>query len=195
MHKVTNIVIDDFPEGMDTWQREFYQRNQIRTGVMKLALNDDDIVMFSDVDEIPDSDTLQQLKQTGLNEIHHLRQHLYYYNIENKCISIDWFGPKIMSYRDFVRINDLHAVRITSYYPWIDRGGWHLSYFGGIDSIVKKLQDFSHQEYNNSNYINDNLLNLVNDGKDLFYRNDILFQYIPIENNTYRPKNYTMLIK
>jgi beta-1,4-mannosyl-glycoprotein beta-1,4-N-acetylglucosaminyltransferase len=194
IHKIINVVIEDFPENLGIWQREFYQRNQIRAGVLNLDLNNDDIIVFGDADEIPDSDTLQQLKQTGLSGIHRLSQHLYYYNIENKCTT-DWYGQKIMTYRDFIHTNDLHACRIAMHYPLINRGGWHLSYFGGVDSIIKKLQDFSHQEYNNSNYINDNLHNLVNSGKDLFYRTDVSYEHIPIENNTYLPKNYAMLMK
>jgi hypothetical protein len=194
LHKVTNIVIEEFPTNIDTWSREYYQRNQIRTGVMQLNLNEDDIVMFSDADEIPDSDTIHQLKQTGLTGIHQLHQHLYYYTIENRCMSTNWTGHKIMPYSEFVNIPDLHSCRITNY-PVIDNGGWHISYFGGVDRIIKKLQDFSHQEFNNSTYINDNLHKLVNEGKDLFHRNNVLFEHIPIENNTYRPNNYKMLIK
>jgi beta-1,4-mannosyl-glycoprotein beta-1,4-N-acetylglucosaminyltransferase len=194
MHKVTNVIIEEFPNNIGNWDREYYQRNQIRTGVMQLDLTDEDIVMFGDADEIPDSETLQQLKQSGLSGIHQFCQHLYYYNIKNRCMATDWFGHKIMPYRNFLQVDDLHKCRI-SYCPVIEKGGWHLSYFGGVEFIVKKIQDFSHQELNNSNYINDNLHTLVSEGKDLFHRAEMIFEHIEPENNTYLPKNYTMLIK
>jgi len=31
-------------------------------------------------------------------------------------------------------------------------GGWHLSYFGDINFIKNKINNFAHQEFNNNNF-------------------------------------------
>ena len=49
--KIIHVRIDSFPSGHDAWWNENYQRNAIMQG-LKCA-KDDDIVMISDLDEIP----------------------------------------------------------------------------------------------------------------------------------------------
>jgi beta-1,4-mannosyl-glycoprotein beta-1,4-N-acetylglucosaminyltransferase len=57
-HKIIHIVVDEHPEFKnkkdavgDVWEYEVYQRNQIIKGLEKA--DDNDVVMISDVDEIP----------------------------------------------------------------------------------------------------------------------------------------------
>jgi beta-1,4-mannosyl-glycoprotein beta-1,4-N-acetylglucosaminyltransferase len=57
----------------------------------------------------------------------------------------------------------------------IDNGGWHFSFLGGAEQIVKKIESFSHTEYNNELFKDSlKIEELINSGKDIFNRG---FQY------------------
>lgn len=51
------------------WEREEYQRNSISQGVLNLNLKDTDLVLISDLDEIPNKDILIDLKINQENTI------------------------------------------------------------------------------------------------------------------------------
>jgi beta-1,4-mannosyl-glycoprotein beta-1,4-N-acetylglucosaminyltransferase len=77
--------------------------------------------------------------------------------------------------------------------PIIKDGGWHLSYFGDINFIIKKIDSFSHQEYNNSNYTNtSSLQDKIKNGINLL--NDTRLVYIPIEENTNLPYKHDVFL-
>ena len=49
--KIIHLLIENFPKNYSNWERENYQRNYIANGLNTLL--DDDLVMISDIDEIP----------------------------------------------------------------------------------------------------------------------------------------------
>ena len=63
--KIINVVIDmpykkpsiDYSK-KEQWENEYFQRNSIEIGLKQLQLNQNDYIMISDVDEIPDPVTL-----------------------------------------------------------------------------------------------------------------------------------------
>ena len=70
---------------------------------------------------------------------------------------------------------------------------WHLTYFMSVDEIIKKVESFSHQEYNTKEILNpERLRELIKEGKDIFpgrIENNLFFQ-LPIQHNKFLPKNY-----
>ena len=46
----------------EQWMNERYQRDCIKNGLDKLAINNEDYIIISDLDEIPDPRTLNQIK-------------------------------------------------------------------------------------------------------------------------------------
>ena len=55
--------------------------------------------------------------------------------------------------------------------PTIDDGGWHFSYIGGAKRVIEKINTFSHQELNSSEFKNENkIIKLIKEGKDIFER-------------------------
>jgi beta-1,4-mannosyl-glycoprotein beta-1,4-N-acetylglucosaminyltransferase len=74
--RIIHIVVDDFPFTEPTkeqvWKNEKFQRNCIQRGLDQLTLNDNDILIFSDVDEIPDPNTLKSLKTFHFEDIYSL---------------------------------------------------------------------------------------------------------------------------
>ena len=193
--RIIYIVVDDlpFPEPTESevWKNEKFQRNCISRGIEKLKVNDNDILIFSDIDEIPDPRTLNLLKTFNFDCIYSLEQDLYYYNIESK-LDINWYNAKVTTFKIYKNCNlSIDDIRWQQF-NFIKQGGWHLSYFGDTNFIKNKIQNFSHQEYNNLEILN-SIDSNVSNGLDLFRRYQI--QKIPIHLNKYLPPNLTLSTK
>ena len=53
----------------------------------------------------------------------------------------------------------------------LDEAGWHFSYLGGIDEIVKKVKSFSHEEFDTTEFLDENVLKKrLLEGDDIFGR-------------------------
>ena len=187
-NNIIHIIIDDFPFIEPTkeqvWVNEKFQRNCITRGLERLMLKDSDILIFSDVDEIPDPKTI---KRANIDSIYSLEQDFYYYNLES-MIMHKWYKSKITDYRNFKNLLlSIDEIRCGNY-PCIKRGGWHLSYFGTPESISNKIKNFSHQEYNLPEYTDISTISYRIENKlDLFLRP---FDSIGSPNKDYLPPNF-----
>ena len=134
--KIIHIIVDDFKyteHNIDVsksqqWINEKHQRNCLARGFSQIEHFDYFIV--SDVDEIPDPETLHLIK-TGIKDIPQacqFEQDFYYYNIESKMDHL-WYFSKIINYQWFLttafKLDDIRFQLLQT----IPRGGWHLSYF------------------------------------------------------------------
>jgi beta-1,4-mannosyl-glycoprotein beta-1,4-N-acetylglucosaminyltransferase len=195
LHKIVHIVMNDLPcEQTWTWTRETGQRNAIWRGVPQLGLKLDDIFMWMDVDEIPDSDQVAALKANGLPEgIHCFSMDMYYYNLTCKSPN-QWTHAKVSEFGALGPSPDLSALRTTGGFPALPRGGWHLSYFGDAEFIRNKLQSFAHDEFNNPYFTDLGRISArIETGTDLFDRSYVSWTHVPIETNTYMPKNRKLI--
>jgi beta-1,4-mannosyl-glycoprotein beta-1,4-N-acetylglucosaminyltransferase len=200
LHKIIHIVVD-LPYNFETinikkneqWTNEKFQRNCIQNGLeqIKDTLNDNDHIIIADVDEIPDPNILNDIKNNIINNtLSVLEQDFYYYNLNSKKIQ-KWYHCKIINYKKYKELNktceDIRFLNGTI----VKNGGWHLSYFGDISFIKNKLENFSHQEYNFNRYTDVNKIqNNINSNLDLFGRNNENLIKIDIKNNLYLPPLY-----
>ena len=168
-YNIVHVVVDTLYHNAtneQVWLNEKYQRNCISTGLQKIEIHDDDFIIISDVDEIPDPETLKNIKiSSGQFE-----QDFYYYNMDS-MMDHRWYYSKILTYRVYcslkLSIDDIRNRRFVT----IPRGGWHLSYFGTPEFISNKIKNFSHQEYNSTEFTDISLIKeRVNSKKDLFNR-------------------------
>ena len=190
LHKIIHIVAkDNIPQTSNAWDIEHYQRRCIDRGIKQLELSNDDLVIISDLDEIPDSNTLQNFKNKDIDGIYSLEMDLYYYNLRCKY-NTTWEYSKILNYGSYN--GDPQYIRCNSNSKGnIKNGGWHLSYFGNVEFIKNKIRNFAHQDVNNSYILNDaRIIRQMQNNCDLFERDDYKPQYIDIESNTYLPKKY-----
>jgi beta-1,4-mannosyl-glycoprotein beta-1,4-N-acetylglucosaminyltransferase len=191
LHKIVHVVTDlpNLPE-TKTWDREEAQRTAIYRGLSQVSLNPDDLVIVSDLDEIPDSNKLSQLKENGLQGgIHCLYMDMYYYNTTCKMTHL-WKHAKIMEFRQLEGSPNLNTIRLEYRYPYIHPGGWHFSYFGDADLIQTKLKSFAHSEFNTEFYTDtERIQKMINERRDLFERDYVPTIYVPRGTNTYLPKN------
>lgn len=170
-------------------QREIHHRNCIRRGIDKLELNDTDIVIISDLDEIPDRNTL---KEVEIDDIYCLNQDMYYYNLTCK-VQEKWTQSRIMQFLNVKNSISIQVLRVYQYPPLNKPGGWHFSYFGNIEFIKNKLKNFCHAGEEAIEIITEkDISDAIKTNSDLFGRSSFI-SIIPIEENTYLPENYGML--
>lgn len=138
--KIIHIVSENlFEDSQKHWEREAFQRNQISIGLEKAKSND--LIIISDVDEIPKADIIKKHTRTRTIitcELIHCSVYL------NK-----YYGHWINGTRIFKKdkLTTPQQNRFDLYE--IERfAGWHFGYLGDANHIVNKLSSFSHVEYN-----------------------------------------------
>lgn len=157
------------PKNESHWCREFYQRECIKYG---LDCNDNDIIIFSDLDEIPDVSKIN-FNNIG-NSLYHCDQNMYHYFVNVKK-NERWFGTKICKF-SYLKDKSLNSIRSDKNYSnIIENCGWHFTYFGGVESIKLKIQSYGHQELNRPDILN-SIEHNIKHNKDLFYRPDQYFE-------------------
>lgn len=139
-----NKLIEHHPEATELLKRENIQRNAIMRGLTKAK--DGDLILISDIDEIPPPDMILMLKKDiKKNEVYGFKQKVYYYYL-NLLSNETIIGTKatLLGNIDFPQ-----NIRQTKKYILVDQGGWHFSFLGGVQKIKDKIGAYLHQEYNN----------------------------------------------
>jgi|TARA_B110000495_G_C22895936_1_gene522691 beta-1,4-mannosyl-glycoprotein beta-1,4-N-acetylglucosaminyltransferase len=190
-HKIKYLVIDKFPENMSSWDRENYQRNYINKGIQEF--NEDDYIMISDVDEIPN---LKEIKNLDKYKFTVFQQKLFFYkfNAHNTTTPF-WFGSKICKKKYLKSPQWLRKQKVKKNPFWkfykvkwniIKDGGWHFSFLMDAHQIEAKLNSFAHEEYNSDYFKNLERINYsIDNNIDLFNRG---FTYKKIDFDESFPK-------
>jgi DNA-binding transcriptional ArsR family regulator len=144
------IVVDGLPEGPDPWSREQKQREAIWTmGAALLATSDDDLVIVSDLDEVPFPEVVDRLAFSRLKAPLQLRPH--WFNFDWNTYLGGWAHASIRVYTaGFLR-------RLFAAGRGVEFGngavpareieglcGWHASWFGDDELILDKLASYAH---------------------------------------------------
>ena len=142
------------------------------------------------MDEIPNPNVLEQIKNNIISiDVNIPEMDFYYYNLHSK-MDHKWYHSKIISFKKYNELN-ITCEQIRFYNcPIIKNGGWHLSYFGNEQFIKNKLENFAHQGLNINLFTNqEKIQNRIKNTQDLFDRPTKLI-YIPIEDNENLPPKY-----
>ena len=149
------------------WGREIYQRESLVKGLMDCQ--DNDVILISDVDEIPNPVSLTKLLTlVDKSDVIDFKQNMFYYHID-LLKEKGWSGPKLASYKTISSssLNALRANKLTT--KTLNVGGWHISFMGGVQRIQTKIEAYAHQEFNNQ-YIKSNIEKNINEKNYLFFR-------------------------
>jgi beta-1,4-mannosyl-glycoprotein beta-1,4-N-acetylglucosaminyltransferase len=152
------------------WCRDYLHREYVGLGLSDC--DDDDIIIFSDLDEIPNPDTLKNLKNKFDNNQKYcvyMDAHNYYIN---NISSVNWMGSIILKYGDLKTKSLCINRHERGTYNKILNGGWHLSFMGGVERIKYKIESYGHQEFNND-FIKSNIENKLNNNTDIFNRHNL----------------------
>lgn len=169
--KIIHVVVDDTPMDCDAYERDHHQKCAVMRGIRDAK--PDDVIIFSDVDEIPDPETLRKLIPTvEPGKIYMLAQRLFYCYLNLEDISgknlsttgefdgaqpLRWLGTKVClrSLLDTYTTEQLRDSAQKAIGVRVDNGGWHFSYMGGgknesvEDRVRYKIKSAAHQNYNN----------------------------------------------
>ena len=174
--KIIYLVINNFPKDISNWGRENYQRNYIKHGLS--SASDEDYIMISDVDEIPD---LTKFKNFDSFKFSVFKQSMFYYkiNLLNKTDPF-WYGTKICKKKYLKSPQWLRNQKVKNYPFWkfykikwniVEKGGWHFSFLMQAEQIKKKISSWAHAEFNNKNYNDlDKIKHSIENKSDLFGR-------------------------
>lgn len=143
--KITYVVADRLPtleEDPGSWAREHAQREWIRVGLAELNCENDDIVLQSDLDEIPTKVAARNVRPQGRAMVgFQQRGHFW---------AIDWLYPPGWNGTVAARagaITSFTKMRDTrNFAPPIPDAGWHFSWLGGLDAAMTKVGSFCHPE-------------------------------------------------
>lgn len=189
--KIVYVLVDDMPCTDNPWDNEKYQRECINKGIQRLNLNDNDLLIITDCDEIPNYKKIQEIKNIKLDDIYILEMTLYMYNFTCKSKNL-WRFAKILPYYIFKLNNfDCNKVRMASTYKVVKDAGWHLTYFGDNNFIKNKLKSYAHQELNTSTNLSDDRINFLRDNCKYFVSGENLYRVSDYNN---LPKNYKLLL-
>ena len=203
--KIIHKVVDDTPMDVSAFMRDSHQKCAVARGLA--GARPEDIVIFSDVDEIPNPEAVKRvLADFDDSKIYALAQRNFYCYLDmeetsGNLLSITgefegitgsdrkWLGTKICSYRTLspytteqLRDKARKPLRVR-----VPDGGWHFSYMGGgreesVEERVKyKIKSAAHQEYNNRSTLSRVKKNIRNH-QDILGR-ESRFEIVPIDES------------
>jgi len=149
------------------WYIEQTQRKSLRIGIDALNLENDDVVIISDLDEIPFPETITNF-ETGVSKIV-MWSKWYYLNIVRKDCT--WARTTIGTWEN-LKMYDCESMRWLGG-KMIPEAGLHLTYCGGAEMVISKLKSFSHTEYSGKEFTNlENVTDAMNMKGNLLDAND-----------------------
>ena len=156
-------VLDDDSENtksrkyiMNALYRENAQRNYINEGINNAE--DEDIILISDVDEIPNLSTIniKEIKE----KIILFKQDMFYYKFNLKLPKTDWVGTKgckkkylknpqwLRNIKDrkysFFRLDTFFSDNKFIDVKIINNGGWHFTNIKNAEEIEHKMKSYLH---------------------------------------------------
>ena len=171
--KIIHIVVDDDPvskinketndpglKRSNSIRRIEFQRNEIFKAIDKA--NDNDYVIYSDNDEIPNLENIDLSKNKS--KIILFKQKLYYYKFNLSYPKLDWFGSKACKIKDLKNISWLRNIKTKKYnllrldtlfsdtryidLKIVENGGWHFTNLKTPEELYRKyLNDEMHSEF------------------------------------------------
>ncbi len=198
-NKIIYLVYDEIPKNVETISdnedenekdrkyimnavyRENSQRNFITNGLQKADEND--LILVSDVDEIPKLSSLNLSKID--NKILIFKQDMFYYKFNLAIPNFKWSGTKgvkkknlkspqwLRNIKDrkyaFFRIDTFFSEKKYTNIKIISDGGWHFSNIKNAKMIEHKLRSYlHHREFDQVSLSVDEIDNLIKNKKAIY---------------------------
>ncbi len=156
---------------------EQHQRNFLGEGIKKA--DDNDLIILSDSDEIPDLNKLPQIDDRKKFIAFSQNMYMYKLNLQNLEES-NWIGSRLTKKKNINIMQKLRNLKFKKYPFWrldkkstqIIKGGWHFSFLQTPEDIAKKITSYSHGEFNLDENIDiKNIESKIKSNTDIFGRN------------------------
>ncbi|WP_462256135.1 hypothetical protein [Megamonas funiformis] len=102
-----------------------------------------------------------------------LEQDMYYYYLNGK-LNNKWYGTVICKYKNLKSPQEMRNNRNKML--TIKNGGWHFSYLGGVDRIIRKMMSIV--EGNDEKAKEVHIKNCIEKGKDIYGKKHVKINYI-----------------
>ena len=158
--------------------RENFQRNFLQNKIKDF--NDEDLIIVSDVDEIPNLENF-----TYKAKITFFEQKMFYYKLNLLHKNFKWYGSKIVKKKHLISPQWLRNIKSKKYPFWrldtlfsnvkynsvnfVKDGGWHFTNVKSAEEIDFKMKNFLHHlEYEESG-LDANEVKKIISKKKVFY--------------------------
>ena len=200
--KINYIVVDEPPpnilnlvEGEDKnkrgeklilngMARDYFQRENLEKGIYEAQNND--LIMISDLDEIPNLEKLDVSKID--NQIIIFEQKMFYYKFNLLYEEFKWQGTKAVKKKNLKSPQWLRNIKGKNYPMWrfdvffskkkytnlhfIKDGGWHFTCLRTPEELEKKLLNFAHHyEFEESGLKVNDLKKLISEKRVMYDHN------------------------
>jgi len=161
--------------------RENGQRNFITNGLENA--NDDDMILVSDVDEIPNLQNIDFKKIS--KKIIIFKQDMFYYKFNLKMPDLIWSGTKACKKKHLISPQWLRNIKDRKYplyrvdtlfsdkkyinIEFVNNGGWHFSNIKSPEEIEYKLKSYLHHREFDENPLSKNQISEIIKKKQAIY--------------------------
>ena len=173
--KILHFIVDLshlLTKTTNRWDYEYYQRNYVTIILKQLEVNNEDIILISDVDEIPYYKILKESINIINNNnniinnniiLFHMIEYRYYFNYKLTDKEREFIGTFMIKYNTLKNIKNIQLDIRNKYcchrsynsvtknknnnIIFLKQAGLHLSSFGGTHCLIYKLQNYSHSEH------------------------------------------------
>ncbi|RDW84453.1 glycosyltransferase family 17 protein [Coleophoma cylindrospora] len=188
-------VLEDPPMDVHiTWVHEDFQRNAMFQQVIPFLKNEQaanlgDVILVSDVDEIPRPAALELMRYCDFPRRLTLRSRFYYYGFQWLHRGPEWAHPQATTYQGPSRTilpadlrNGEGGNRFLNWFEKSDlfNAAWHCSScFSTVDEMLNKMSSFSHTKLNQEKYRNRaRIVDRVRKGLDLWDRKGEIYDRV-----------------
>lgn len=165
------------------WKIQDAQRNSTLKPLKQF--NEQDSIIFGDLDEFPNESSIHLLKtQHLLSESFSCTQQLFYYNLRTLAMTTIWHGSIFTTLKKF-RVTLPHKIRsMRDDLPHLKDAGWHFSYFMSPEKINQKVNAIGKVEKisNYSALEASDIEKKIQAQKDIFDR-DIQYRHVSSNEN------------
>lgn len=197
--KIIYIVVDDQPKNilemknndsrerygekliLNGMARDYFQREKLMEGLKKA--NDDDLVLISDLDEIPN---LENLILKDINDkIFIFEQKIFYYKLNLVYENFSWQGTRAIKKKNLFSPQWLRNIKGKNYSKWridtffskkkysnlifIKDGGWHFTCLKTPEQLEKKFLNYAHHyEFQQSGLKIEDIKNFISQKKIIY---------------------------
>ena len=164
--------------------RDYFQRENLINGLNDALEND--IILISDLDEIPNLSGLDLSKIK--NKIIIFEQKMFYYKLNLLYNDCSWFGTKACKKKNLISPQWLRNIKAKKYPSWrldllfskkkytdlffVKDGGWHFTYLKTPEGLEKKLLNFAHHyEFEKSVLKIDDIKKFMNEKRVVYDHN------------------------
>ncbi len=154
-----------------SWKVESMQRNFIKEASKKFL--PDDIIMISDMDEIPSRQKVSFIKSCDFNVIAPVAFEQALFHLDCNYLNEEqWIGSVVTTKKLIDKYEPQIFRDLRTRISTFTSAGWSFSSFGGPKRVGEKLEAFCHEEYNKEKYRDEvHIKKCIETGADLFDRN------------------------